>query len=102
KTCRVMPAPSNPNSSISSKNDNYPLVNPHQTGNQRTDVSLTQQALVNNQQYFQSHYNNIHFIHFVNYNFDACPSNRTVHGSSNTIISVYARIVEILSCVINK
>ncbi|KRY11710.1 hypothetical protein T12_8440 [Trichinella patagoniensis] len=46
----LMPAASNPSSSISSKNDNYPLVNQHQTGNQRTDVSLAQQALVNNQQ----------------------------------------------------
>ncbi|KRY32454.1 hypothetical protein T01_15061 [Trichinella spiralis] len=46
----TMPAASNPSSSVFPKNDNYPLVNPHQTGNQRTDVSLAQQALVNNQQ----------------------------------------------------
>ncbi|XP_003374360.1 conserved hypothetical protein [Trichinella spiralis] len=55
-----MPAASNPSSSVFPKNDNYPLVNPHQTGNQRTDVSLAQQALVNNQQktcrlYIQNH-----------------------------------------------
>ncbi|KRZ86060.1 hypothetical protein T08_661, partial [Trichinella sp. T8] len=47
----TMSATSNPSSSsISSKNDNYPPVNSHQVGNQRTDVSSAQQALVNNQQ----------------------------------------------------
>ncbi|KRX14588.1 hypothetical protein T07_2324 [Trichinella nelsoni] len=46
----TMAAPSNPNSSIFPTNYNYPPVNLHQTGNQRTDVSLAQQALVNNQQ----------------------------------------------------
>ncbi|KRX32278.1 hypothetical protein T09_13774 [Trichinella sp. T9] len=45
-----MSAPCNPNSSIFSKNDNYPLVNLHQTGNQRPDFSLAQQALLMNQQ----------------------------------------------------
>ncbi|KRX73022.1 hypothetical protein T06_13188 [Trichinella sp. T6] len=65
-----MPAASNPSSSISSKNDNYPLMsaasnpnssifpkigsypllNSQQVGNQQTDVSLAQQALLINQQ----------------------------------------------------
>ncbi|KRX11666.1 hypothetical protein T07_193 [Trichinella nelsoni] len=47
-----IPAPCNPNSSIFPTNDNYPPVNLHQTGNQRTNVSLAQQALVNNQQVY--------------------------------------------------
>ncbi|KRY56311.1 hypothetical protein T03_9698, partial [Trichinella britovi] len=47
----TMPATSKPSSSsISSKNDNYPPVNSQQVGNQRTDVSSAEQALVNNQQ----------------------------------------------------
>ncbi|KRX28789.1 hypothetical protein T06_2580, partial [Trichinella sp. T6] len=45
-----MSAASNPNSSIFPNIGSYPLLNSQQVGNQQTDVSIAQQALLINQQ----------------------------------------------------
>ncbi|KRX14589.1 hypothetical protein T07_2324 [Trichinella nelsoni] len=81
----TMAAPSNPNSSIFPTNYNYPPVNLHQTGNQRTDVSLAQQALVNNQQ-MNAPSNPNSSIFPTNYNYP--PVNLHQTGNQRTDVSL--------------